>query len=121
MSIVLTAALPKAKFNRTFCRRTLYAPGSCGGQEIANLKHSQIIAHADTVILHGVSPTLAGQQLRGSLEATKLELGLPGPLVPATWSLTAGSAKLGKNFAQNLSGWTNRPITCSSPATEIGF
>jgi hypothetical protein len=80
MPIVLTAALPKAKFNRTFCRRTLYAPGSYGGQAIANLKHSQIIAHADTVICHGMSPTLAGQQLRGSLEATKLELGLPGPL-----------------------------------------
>jgi hypothetical protein len=80
MSIILTAALPKARFNRHFCRRTLYAPGGYGGQEIANLKHSQTIAHVDMVIRHGTSDTLAGQQLHGSIEAAKLELGLPGDL-----------------------------------------
>jgi hypothetical protein len=80
MSTILQAALPKAKFNRMFCRKTIVGPGSHGGQEIHNLQTSQIIAHADTVIHHGMASTLAGQQLRGSLEAAKLELGLPGPL-----------------------------------------
>jgi hypothetical protein len=80
MSVVLNAALPKAKFNRTFCRKTLYAPGSHGGQEISNLKHAQTVAHVDAIIRHGLSDTIASDQLKGSLEVAKLELGLPGPL-----------------------------------------
>jgi hypothetical protein len=80
MSIILTAALPKAKFNRNFCRKTLYGPGSHGGQEIHNLQNSQTIAHVDAVIRHGLSNTIASDQLKGSLEVAKLELGLPGQL-----------------------------------------
>jgi hypothetical protein len=80
MSIVLKEALPKSRFNRNFCRKTLYAPGSHGGQEIPNLKTFQTIAHVDAVLRHGMADTLAGQQMRGSIQAAKLELGLLGAL-----------------------------------------
>ena len=80
MSIVLTAALPKARFNRNSCRRTMYGPGSHGGQEIANLKTSQLLAHADIIMRHGPAPTVSGQQFRATIQAAKLELGLPGAL-----------------------------------------
>ena len=81
MYLILKAALPKSKFNRNFCRRTLYAPGSHGGQEIPNLKTSQTIAHVDAVLRHGMAATIAGQQMRGSIQAAKLELGLPGSIL----------------------------------------
>ena len=80
MRIILEAALPKAKFHRTFCRKTLYAPGSHGGQEIHNLKTSQTIAHLDGMLRHGMARSLAGQQLRGSIETAKVEIGIPGDL-----------------------------------------
>jgi hypothetical protein len=80
MSLVLKSTLPKSRFNRNFCRCTLYAPGSHGGQEIPNLKTSQTIAHVDAVLRDGMADTIAGKQMKGSIEAAKLELGLPGPL-----------------------------------------
>ena len=80
MRVILEAALPKAKFHRTFCRKTLYAPGSHGGQEIPNLKTSQTIAHLDGVLRHGMARSLAGQQLRGSIETMKVEIGIPDDL-----------------------------------------
>jgi hypothetical protein len=63
MSTVLKAALPKSRFNRNFCRRTLYAPGSHGRQDIPNLKTSQTIAHIDAVLRHGMADTLAGKHM----------------------------------------------------------
>ena len=87
MRVILEAALPKAKFHRTFCRRTLFAPGSHGGQEIPNLKTSQTIAHLEGILRHGMARTLAGQQLRGSIETLKVEAGIPNDLFSHSYKM----------------------------------
>jgi hypothetical protein len=78
MQPVLNAALPKAKFNQNFPRAPLYGPGSHQGCELHNFYTSQIIQHLDVALRHGPFDTMAGELLRGSLEALTTELGLPG-------------------------------------------
>ena len=80
MSPVLMAALPKAKFNRNFCRKTLFGPGSHLGVGIHQVFTSQVIDHVEGILRHATQESLTGKLIRGSLEAAKVELGLPGPL-----------------------------------------
>jgi hypothetical protein len=78
MRPVLTAALPKAKYDRNFPCSPLYGPGSHQGCEIHNLYTSQVIEHLDAALRHGPFNTMTGELLRGSLEALTTKLGLPG-------------------------------------------
>ena len=80
MSTILQAALPKARFNRHTCRRTVYGPGCLGGLEIHNTRTTQLLSHMEIVLKLGPSVNLGGQLLRASIEAMKLELGKPGDL-----------------------------------------
>jgi hypothetical protein len=78
MRPVLTAALPKAKYNRNFPRAPLYGPGSHQGCEIHNLYTSQVIEHLDVALRHGPFNIMTSELMRGSLEVLTTELGLPG-------------------------------------------
>lgn len=81
MSTILQAALPKSRFNRHTCRRTVYGPGSLGGLEIHDTKTTQLLCHMEIILKLGPSVNLGGQLLRASIEAAKLELGLGGDLL----------------------------------------
>ena len=81
MAPVLVAALPKAKFNRHFCRKTLFAPGSHLGVGLHQVHTTQIIDHVDGILRHATEASLSGKLMHGSIEASKLELGLSGQLL----------------------------------------
>ena len=87
MQPVLHAALPKARLNRHFCRLTLFGPGSHLGLEFNNLYTSQIVAHLEGIIRHGCRDTFTGELIRGSIEAAKLEAGMPGTLFQLDYEL----------------------------------
>ena len=80
MSPVLIGALPKTKFNRNFCRKTLFGPSSHLGLELHQVFTTQVIDHIDGFLRHATQETLTGKLIRGSLEAVKVEIGLPGHL-----------------------------------------
>jgi hypothetical protein len=80
MRPILVSALPKSRFNRNFCRRTLFAPGSHLGLDIHQLYVTQTSDQIMGILKHGPANTLTGQLIRGSIELLKVELGLPGPL-----------------------------------------
>lgn len=63
MCPVLTAALPKAKYNRNFPRAPLYRPGSHQGCKIHSLYTSQVIAHLYTALYHCPFDTMTGELL----------------------------------------------------------
>jgi hypothetical protein len=78
MRPVLMAALPKAKYDRTFPRSPLYGPGSHQACELHNLYTTQVVEHLDVALRHGPYNTMTGELLQGTLEAMTKELGLPG-------------------------------------------
>ena len=82
MRPILHTALPKARLNRHFCRLTLFGPGSHMGLEFNNLYTVtlQVVAHLEGIIPHGRRQSLTGELARESIEAAKLEAGMPGSL-----------------------------------------
>ena len=80
MSPIIRNALPRTHYNRQFCRRTLFAPGSHLGLEFPNLYAIQITSHLEALLRHGPHNSITGKLIRESIEHCKVELGLPGSL-----------------------------------------
>ena len=80
MSPIIQNALPKTHYNRHFCRRTLFAPGSHLGLEFPNLYAIQIASYLEVLLRHGPRNSITGKLIRETIEHCKVELGLPGSL-----------------------------------------
>jgi hypothetical protein len=78
---ILQAALPKEGYNRHFPKEVIHGPNGLLGADIHHPYTTQLIAHINMLPWHGGQDTITGQLSMGNIETTKLELGLPGPLL----------------------------------------
>ena len=81
MAPLLGAALPASGINRHFPQDIVYGPKLYGGLGIPNLYHTQGVDHIDRIHSYGICQDITGQLLRTTMEALKLEIGLPGYLL----------------------------------------
>ena len=89
MKPVLRAGLPKSGFARNFPREPVFGPRLFQGLGVMHPFHYQELEHLETILRCGNSKGLTGQLLQLSLEAFRLELGLPGSVFAANYDMFA--------------------------------
>lgn len=82
----LRTILPRYRINRNFPPRLLHASGRVLGMGFPDAYATQLSEHSEILLRHGPQPTLTGLFLRGTIEAAKLEIGLPTDLFSSPYA-----------------------------------
>ena len=95
MSPVLSTALPRSGFARTFPHAVVYGPVGYQGLGITSLYEYQFCRHIQDLVDQSWRQTPTGKLLQANLEAVKIEAGLLGPLfdnpIEVRWFNTTSS------------------------------
>ena len=77
---IMQAGLNKSGISRNIPRRVVFGPTLYQGMGLLHPFHHQELEHWETILRCGNSASTTGKLIRASLEALRLELGVPGPI-----------------------------------------